>query len=47
MLQAMLLMFLTVPYFIEVDDLVYSRIGNLVTLTCLPNDTMATVYWLR
>ena len=43
----LLLILLTVPYFIEAESLVYSRIGDAVTLTCLPNDTMTTVYWLR
>ena len=38
---------LIVPHFIQVDQVVVSRIGDLLTLSCVPNNTMATVTWLK
>ena len=37
----------TVPHFVHVDQLVFSHVGDLLTLTCLPNITVATVIWLK
>ena len=38
---------ITVPHFIQVDQVVVSRIGDLLTLRCVPNDSVATVTWLK
>ena len=36
----------TVPHFFGVDRSVFSRVGDLLSLACQPNDTVATVIWL-